>query len=72
MVSSRSIASVATMRSERRGVSGFQVRAGVASSPRTNTMQYKKLGDSDLVISEITLGTVRIFIFGLGILLVNS
>jgi hypothetical protein len=36
------------------------VRAGVASSPRTDTLQYKKLGDSDLVISEITLGTVRV------------
>lgn len=34
------------------------MRAGVASSPRTDTLQYKKLGDSDLVISEITLGTM--------------
>lgn len=40
--------------------SGFsRVRAGVASPPATTTgLQYKKLGDSDLVISEITLGTM--------------
>jgi hypothetical protein len=35
------------------------VRAQVASSPVKNAMEYKKLGDSDLVISEVTLGTVR-------------
>ena len=35
------------------------VRAQVASSPVKNALQYKKLGDSDLVISEVTLGTVR-------------
>jgi len=41
------------------GVCGVQaIRAGVASSPKTGTLQYKKLGDSDLLISEITLGTV--------------
>ncbi|KAG0581495.1 hypothetical protein KC19_4G256800 [Ceratodon purpureus] len=40
------------------GGCGVHVRASVASSPKTGTMQYRKLGDSDLVISEITLGTM--------------
>jgi hypothetical protein len=36
----------------------------VASPTRETTgLQYKKLGDSDLVISNVTLGTVSFIIF---------
>jgi hypothetical protein len=36
----------------------------VASPARETTgLQYKKLGDSDLVISNVTLGTVSFIIF---------
>lgn len=34
-----------------------------AKQAEKNAMQYRKLGDSDLVISEITLGTVSNFAF---------
>ena len=60
----KSVAVVANVGSTRGGIKlgGVRVRAGVASSPKTDIMQYRKLGDSDLVISEVTLGTVRIFL----------
>eukprot|EP01018_Ginkgo_biloba_P030821 Gb_14958 [translate_table: standard] len=34
-------------------------RAAVMSKQSESTLQHKKLGDSDLLISEITLGTVN-------------
>ncbi|XP_024390226.1 uncharacterized protein [Physcomitrium patens] len=47
------------VRSEKRCVRGVQVRAAVASASKiADTMRYNKLGDSDLLISEITLGTM--------------
>jgi hypothetical protein len=34
------------------------IRAVAAPNKQAEALQYRKLGDSDLVISEITLGTV--------------
>ncbi|CAM6098184.1 unnamed protein product [Calypogeia fissa] len=42
---------------ERRRTRPQSIRA-VSAPPAQQTLQYKKLGDSDLVISEITLGTM--------------
>jgi len=39
------------------------ITATLAEKKNTNALQYRKLGDSDLEISEITMGTVRTFVF---------
>lgn len=44
----------------RKFVASRNVKTGIsAKQGDTNGLEYRKLGDSDLVVSEITFGTVR-------------